>query len=735
MNKLKYIIVTVTVIIIMVMTVATVVDSKHGTDYACANIYNTVWFVVLWAVLAVASAAYIMRRKLYKNICVFLVHASFVVILLGALVSWMTSKTGTVHLRQGEIVTKYELADDTTCEFGFPLKLKEFKITYYPGTDAPMDYTSIVLSGSREITVSMNNIGESEGYRFMQSSYDDDMRGTTLGVSYDPWGIAITYTGYFLLFVSLVWTLFSQRTRMRGFYEKALRPTAAKAVILALMTLTGIQANAQDRINIDNDICSKFARICVLYNGRICPINTVANDFVTKLSGSSSWNGMSADEVFAGWVFDAPYWETAKMIQIKDQKVQEMLGIQDEWAAVKDFWNQYNEYKLEKVMADLKVRGNDKALLKSVREADEKFNIVRMLYNGEMLRMYPFTDKQGTVHWLAPGERNKYGMLEGKEWYFVRKSMDYLAHSIITGDVERAKTLAYKIYAYQHVRGKDVMPSKAAVYSELVYNAVSKQKWSVILFLACSVLLIIGNMIWAEDCKGRRITLCGNVLLGVMLAYTTVMLILRWVISGHLPMSNGYETMQFMAWATLILTLALRRRFAPLSQFGPLLSAFALLVAMITDKNPQVTQLMPVLQSPLLSVHVMVIMFSYALFGIMALTSMQGLLMHHRGNTDREESLAAMSQFLLYPAVALIAIGIFIGAIWANVSWGRYWGWDSKEVWALITLLVYSAPLHNSLKWFHKPIHVHLYMLLAFLSVLMTYFGVNYILGGMHSYA
>lgn len=734
MNKLKYIIVAVTVIIILVMTVATIIDSKHGTDYACANIYNTVWFVALWAVLAVASAAYIVHHKLYKNACLFLVHASFMIILLGALISWMTSKTGTVHLRQGESMTKFELADSTDCEFGFPLKLKEFKITYYPGTDAPMDYTSVILSGSKEITVSMNSIGECESYRFMQSSYDDDMQGTTLGVSYDPWGIAITYTGYFLLFVSLVWTLFSQRTRMRGFYEKAIRPTAAKAVMTALLMLTGLQANAQEQIKIDGDVCSKFSRICVLYNGRICPINTVAIDFVTKLSGSPSWNGMSADEVFAGWVFDAPYWETAKMILVKDKKVQEILGIQDEWAAVKDFWNQYNEYKLEKVISDLEVRGDDKALLKSVREADEKFNIVRMLYNGEMLRMYPYTDKQGTIHWLAPGERNQYGMLEGKEWYFVRKSMDYLAHSIITGDVERAKTLADKIYAYQHVRGKEVMPSKAAVYSELVYNAVSKQKWTVMLFLVCSVSLVVSCMLLAAN-KGRRLALGGNVLLGVMLAYTTVMLILRWVISGHLPMSNGYETMQFMAWATLILTIALRKRFSQLSQFGPLLSSFALLVAMITDKNPQVTQLMPVLQSPLLSIHVMVIMFSYALFGIMALTSIEGLLMHRRGNTAREESLAAMSQFLLYPAVALIAIGIFIGAIWANMSWGRYWGWDSKEVWALITLLIYSAPLHSSLKWFQKPLHVHLYMLLAFLSVLMTYFGVNYILGGMHSYA
>ena len=169
--------------------------------------------------------------------------------------------------------------------------------------------------------------------------------------------------------------------------------------------------------------------------------------------------------------------------------------------------------------------------------------------------------------------------------------------------------------------------------------------------------------------------------------------------------------------------------------FRSLLAAFALLVAMITDSNPQVTQLMPVLQSPLLSVHVMVIMFAYALFGLMALTAIQGLVAHRQGHQATEDQLAALSRFLLYPAVALLAIGIFIGAVWANVSWGRYWSWDSKETWALITMLIYSAPLHSDLKWLHKPLHIHIYMLLAFLCVLMTYFGVNYFLAGLHSYA
>ena len=234
--------------------------------------------------------------------------------------------------------------------------------------------------------------------------------------------------------------------------------------------------------------------------------------------------------------------------------------------------------------------------------------------------------------------------------------------------------------------------------------------------------------------KRFRMQLIGSVVAIVMLIHTTALLILRWYVSGHLPMSNGFETMQFMAWATLLLTLAMRK-IEPVRQFGPLLSSFAMLVAMITDSNPQITQLMPVLQSPLLSMHVMVIMFSYALFGLMALTSIQGIIAHKHGNKAKTEQLAALSRMLLYPAVGLLAIGIFVGAVWANVSWGRYWSWDSKETWALITMLIYAAPLHSELRWLQKPLNVHIYMLFAFLSVLMTYFGVNYFLAGMHSYA
>ncbi len=725
------------IIITCVMMVATFVDNSKGNVFATEHIYNSLWFVILWAVLACVSMAYIIKRKLYKHMAVLMIHLSFIIILIGAFTSWLTSESGKVHVRKGVPASTYENKDGKTELFGFTLKLEDFKVIYYPGTDAPMDYVSTLTSGNDHIEISMNSIGEHNGYRFTQSSYDDDMNGSTLGVLYDPWGIGITYIGYALLFISLLFSLFSNKTRMQAFYKKAMASQAAKVVALLLVfcsSLSSLSANAQEQLKIDSKIYNDFGRICVLYNSRICPINTVATDFVTKLCGKPSWKGMSANEIFAGWVFDVPYWETVKMIEIKDKKVQELLGLKDKWASLEDFYNEYNEYKLEKPLKEAYKNG-DKELQKKLGNADEKFNIIRMLYNGEMLKVFPYKNAKGNFMWIAPGESLKDVKLPEKELRFVMKSMDYLAESIITNDTKRAEEIATKIYKYQHVRGKEIVPSTFGVYCELFYNTLNTQRWAIMLYLTLSLLLVIASTMTFTEKKEKMLQKGKHILVGIMLLHTTILLVLRWYVSGHLPLSNGYETMQFMAWAVILLTIFMYKKFTVIQNFGPLLASFALLVAMITDSNPQITQLMPVLQSPLLSMHVMVIMFSYALFGLMALIGIQGIMVHHRHSTEREEQLAALSQFLLYPAVTLLAIGIFIGAIWANVSWGKYWGWDSKEVWALITLLIYAAPLHSDIKWMKKPLHVHTYMLLAFLSVLMTYFGVNYFLAGMHSYA
>lgn len=222
----------------------------------------------------------------------------------------------------------------------------------------------------------------------------------------------------------------------------------------------------------------------------------------------------------------------------------------------------------------------------------------------------------------------------------------------------------------------------------------------------------------------------------------TLCLALRWVASGRVPMGNGYETMLLLAWLVMLVALAVVRRFRIALPFGLLLSGFFLLVSHISSMDPQISHLMPVLNSPLLSLHVSVIMAAFALLSLTFLCAVTALLLrlfrgrNATGLADQTGRLALLSRLMLYPALALLGIGIFVGAVWANVSWGAYWNWDAKEVWGLITLMVYAVAAHDaSLPFLRRPLGYHAFMALAFLTIVMTYFGVNYYLGGMHSYA
>lgn len=736
MKSLKFITVTLTSLLVLLLMAATIIEGVKGTPFTARFVYGTEWFLALWTVVAICSAAFTIRMRLYRRPAVFTLHMAFLVILLGSLFTWTTAESGVLHVRMNESANSFvSSADSTDVPLDFDVRLKSFHIEYYPGTDAAMDYVSTVEAGGEQIDVSMNNIGRHDGYRFTQAGYDSDMQGASFSIQHDPWGIGVTYAGYALLLIGIILTLASRRTRLRMLYHTAMRTAA---LVLLVFVAAGVKAQTQEpKMEIDKSLTRQFSRICVLYNSRICPISTVANDFVTKLSGKPTWEGYDAEQIFMGWAFNYSQWENERMILIKDKKAQQALGIDGKWASVADFWNIYNEYKLQKPM-DEATRNGDQETLRHLRDADEKFRIIQMFYGGEMLRMFPVMNKSGHMEWYSPGQAIKESALPEKEWYFVRKVMDYMGEAVISGDTKYASELVEKVQKYQHVRARDVMPSRVLVWTEYIYNKVNSQRWPVMAYLTVSLVLLIGfsMSLWSDDKRRRMASRISLALLAVMLMHTSALLLARWVISGHLPMSNGYETMQFLAWALLLLTLGLRRRFADMERFGLLLSSMALLVAMISGGNPQITQLMPVLQSPLLSVHVMVIMFSYALFALIALTSIECIVLHVRGHEERITSLTAFAEMLLYPAVFLLAIGIFIGAIWANVSWGRYWSWDPKEVWALVTMLVYAAPLHSSLQWLHRrPLHMHIYLAAAFLVVLMTYFGVNYLLPGLHSYA
>ena len=375
-----------------------------------------------------------------------------------------------------------------------------------------------------------------------------------------------------------------------------------------------------------------------------------------------------------------------------------------------------------------------------------------MFYNGQFIRMFPYQSPSPlgggeggfegfTVNWYSPGAQTLPKEIPVKEHFFIKQAMDFLTESIVTGQRDRAFEIIAKIKLFQREMIGELLPSEHKMQVEIFYNTLRSQKWPVFLSLTLSLLLCVALL---ASFGGKRLKVVALLYAALLLVYLTLQLALRWWLSGHIPVSNGPETMLFMAWVLLLLTFLLCRKFPIIVAFGPLVGSFCLLVAMLGGSSSQLTPLMPVLQSPLLSIHVMTVMCAYALFALQLLLGLHALVIMRKGKKNSQlssveaplDKITALSQLMLYPAVFLLAIGIFLGAVWANVSWGNYWSWDPKESWALITLMVYAVPLHRaSISAFNRPRFYHIYMVSAFLAVLITYFGVNYLLGGMHSYA
>ena len=733
-NK-KMIMVLYTLIVVCI-GFATVIEKYEGTTFVGEHIYGAWWFVALWAVLTVAALAYMVERRVYKRTAVMLLHLSFVVILAGALTTHLFARRGTVRLRTGVPEIIYVDKDHKVEHLPFSLTLKEFRIINYPGTDAPLDYQSVILHGEKEVLVSMNNIGYIEGYRLFQQSYDSDGDGVLLGISYDPYGIAITYLGYLMLLLGIIATLLSRKTQMRALYRKAitgallLMSISAHAEDGSCVPLVASEQSSSVQFTVDKDIAHRMGTINVLYNNRICPLNTVATDFVTKLSGNASWQGYSADEVFMSWMIYYSPWEKQKLIRVKSREIQQMLGIDSQWASYSDFLDAYHEYKLQDAIMGLKT-GQNAIDRKALMDADEKFHLVEMFYHGQFIRMFPYSIK-GVVNWYSPGGQALPREIPVKEQFFIKQSMDFLTESIVTGQRDRAFEIIAKIKLFQRDMIGDILPSERATATEIFYNTLRSYKWPVFLALTLSLILCVISVLKVKSGQWTLLILNSSLFI-----YISLQLGLRWWLSGHIPVSNGHETMLFMAWVLILLTFLLYRKFPIMMSFGPLIASFCLLVSMLAGSNSQLTPLMPVLQSPLLSVHVMTVMCAYAIFALQVLLGIQALLlMKKHQHTTQLDKITALSQLMLYPAVFLLTIGIFLGAVWANVSWGNYWSWDPKESWALITLMVYAVPLHKaSLGIFRRPRVYHIYIVTAFLAVLITYFGVNYLLGGMHSYA
>ena len=727
---------------VCVLVSATVLEQVCGTDFAVGHVYHAPWFVVLWGLAALSGMVYIVLRLRSLRPATLLLHFSFLVILLGALVTHFWGEQGSVHLRAGdELVQSFSDSEGRRIPFPFQVGLDDFRVEYYPGTHSPMDYVSLIRIVDGDSVgcgqVSMNHIYTYRHYRFYQSSYDEDGRGTVLSVSYDPVGIGITYVGYALLLASVVFFFCSPHT---GFRALLRHPLLRRGVVVAVCMVgcMPVSLRAADLPpTLSKEVAEAFSELHVYYNGRICPFQTLARDFTMKLCGSPTYKGLTPEQVLTGWFFYYDDWKEEPCIRIAGSSVRRRLGLAGKYARLSDFIGREG-YKLN-VAGDGGTSG--RAAVKSVREADEKFQLVSMVATGNMLKIYPVRGAEdGDVRWLSMVDDRPEDIGAG-QWLFIRKSMGLVAEQIALGDDRAACELLGKIRAYQEKEAGGVLPSPLRFRAEMVYNSLNYSRPFAIVCIIIGLgafVLYVRQMVREGAVAGKLPDRIFSAGLWLIVAYLVAVIGLRGYVSHHIPLSNGYETMQFMAACTVAVTLLLRRKYPLFMAFGYLMCGLSLLVAMMGESNPPITRLMPVLASPLLSVHVVTIMLAYSLLAFMMLGGVTAVILRcvcgeHAVQVER---LYVLGRLLAYPAVACLAVGIFIGAVWANVSWGRYWGWDPKEVWALITLLVYAATLHTaSLPALRRPMFFHWFSIVAFLSVLITYFGVNFLMGGMHSYA
>lgn len=659
--------------VVIVMAIATIVEKIHGTTFVSTKIYSTWWFSAIWGILAIASIARIITSGMQKALTVLTLHISFVVILAGALTTHLTSKKGYLHLRCGETARLYteqsSNGDMRTATLPFSVTLNDFNIKNYEGTTTHSDYASHLTfstdGGSTNETVSMNNIAVVEGYRFYQTSFDRDMRGSILTVTYDPYGTGITYIGYGLLIVSAILLLLLRTPRIKQLYRQL---NGSRVLAIGCLVLMTASTFAKTPVMARED-AEKAERKLIVYNGRVCPLNTLAHDFCLKITGKTSYKGLSAEQLLLSLPMAPEEWSEKPLLKIKNKALKERLGIKTDLARIKDFYESDGRYKLDILLNEQMNKAEDdqdKKLVRSIYDVDEQISLVNAAVTGKLIEPY---------------------------------------------------------------KGNNP-PSETRISAEILYNQQPFTVVGAFMILAGILIIIIAEIIRK---KGYAVKL--GVLLIISIFQLAVFL-LRWYVSGNIPLSNGYETMAFVSLSTSLLTLSaiwmLRKQpfvCNTVTISGLMIAGLTLLVAHLSEMSPQITSLMPVLHSPWLTTHVSLIMISYSLFAFMAVIAGVDLV-------KKDARLDALNRLMLYPAEIFLTIGIFLGAIWANQSWGTYWSWDPKEVWALISMLIYCIPFHTeSLPFMKKAKVMDWYLIMAFLSILMTYFGVNYLLGGMHSYA
>jgi len=636
----------------------------------------------------------------------------------------------------------------------FRVFLKDFIFERYPGSDSPSSFASEVKivdeqeNLEKNLTISMNKPILYKGYKFFQSSYDGDEKGTILSVNHDLLGAVITYIGYALLTLCMLLSLFARHSYFL-ILARHLKKTVNKVPAITVLFLgISVVSSAQSGIGagippISPEVVNEFSRLWVQgADGRIEPMSTLSGEIVRKISRKSTLFGKSPDEVVLSMISYPEIWRSMPVIRVSNKALVSRLGIKDKYISVNQLIDNQGNYLIAE---DVRNAYNKNPVFRNRLDKeyiylDEKVSICFIVFRGSIFRLFPSGTRE--ERWHSPGdEAVEYS---GGDSIFIKDGFDYFVNSIIQKDFEESLKIIESTDRFQKRYGKDLLPSDSKKMAEIYYNKVNPFERIFPFYLLTGFALLLFLFINIFRFK----TLPGYVIKVFLVAALVIFivhsagLILRWYISGHAPWSNGYESIVYVAWASMLAGLIFGRKYPMVVGTAAFLSGISLFVAHLSWMNPEITNLVPVLKSYWLTIHVSVITSSYGFIGLSAFLGVLVLILiviRDKHNANRVNliinQLTTINEMSAMVGLYFLTIGTFFGAIWANESWGRYWGWDPKETWSLITIIVYSFIVHMrlipSLRGVFK---YNLASVIGFGSVLMTYFGVNYYLSGLHSY-
>ena len=637
----------------------------------------------------------------------------------------------------------------------FALKLVEFQLEKYPGSESPASFASelILLDSERNISrnerVFMNNTLNYRGFKFFQSSYDQDEKGTILSVNADQLGTIVTYIGYFLLGLGFILALFSKTSyfhRLIGRLNEYSKTAVSVVFLLLLLNVGHASANSSEIAaipRVDAELVKDFSELWVQGpDGRIEPVSTLASEVLRKITRKSDFYGRSAEEVMLGLHLYPELWRNVSLVKVSNEQLMEMLGVTEGRIPLTAFFDEKGSYKLlEQVKAAYaKAPAFRNMLEKEIINVDERVNICFMVINGELFALFPGPAREDK--WLATGSVSS--GLTSADSLFINRGFEILKESIKGNSEISGRQIFAAIASYQKKFAVDYLPTETHKKTEMFYNSVQpfKRVFSLYLMVGFVLLIVSFVSIFRQKTIGPKIRIVFNSLIIFGFLIHTGGLAMRWYIAGHAPWSNGYESMVYVAWATLLAGLIFGRKYPMVLATAAMLSGITLFVAHLNWMNPEITQLVPVLNSYWLMIHVAIITASYGFLGLSAFLGLLVLVLYSISNQKNSKNVkgfvlqfTAISEMSVTIGLYMLTIGTFLGGVWANESWGRYWGWDAKETWALITVVIYSFIAHMRMIPSLKGVFNYtIASVLGFASVLMTYFGVNYYLSGLHSY-